>query len=187
MALSEGLSKITARRVASVIGVQPGLVTHYFAAIDELISAAFRQLATTEREKIGNRAQTEATSIGQIQVAIASYTTAERDPMGLLWLDAWRQAADRPLLRQAVIEQMELDVSDMEHTITAGAASGEFRLKESPSVVATRILSLLDGQTVASAIRSALTDSALDYPAVEVLLMATAERELGLPEGTLSG
>ncbi|MGN6762441.1 MAG: TetR family transcriptional regulator [Leifsonia sp.] len=186
IALEEGLTGITARRVAGYIGVGSGLVTHYFSGIDELVSAAFSQVVSTERDAISEKVAELPTATERLRATIACYTTPSRDPLGLLWLDAWRQAADRPAIRAAVVEQMELDLADMKATIEAGAASGEFDLQDPSSVVAMRVLALLDGQVAASAVRGALVESSLDYPAVEGLLAATTERELGLPAGALS-
>lgn len=185
IALSDGLAGITARRVAAVVSVGSGLVTHYFSAIDELVAAAFSQVVAEERSAISQKVADLPTATERLRQTIAAYTTSARDPLSLLWLDAWRQAADRPAVRAAVVEQMELDLSDMEALIETGAASGEFDLQDPASVVAMRILALLDGQVAASAVRSALENSSLDYPAVEGLLTASTERELGLPPGSL--
>ncbi len=186
LAITDGLAGITARRVARLIGVQSGLVTHYFPAIEDLITAAFVQLASRERGQIADRVGRMPSAIDQLRTAIAAYTAPSRDPMGLLWLDAWRQAAGRSLLRDAVIQQMELDVSHLEAIIRTGSERGEFTIRDTASAVAMRILALLDGQAVSCAIRGALAHSSLNYPAVEELLIGTAERELGLPAGTLA-
>ena len=42
---AEGLSAVTLRRVAADLGVTPGLVSHYFSAAEQLITAAFRAAA----------------------------------------------------------------------------------------------------------------------------------------------
>ena len=186
--LTEGLSRITARRVAQEIGVRPGLVTHYFPAIDELITAAFVMLSVAEREEIRARGAGESTAVGRIRLVIDGFTAVspERDAFNLLWLDALRQAADRPLLRDAVTAQMESDIELMENLISAGMAEGEFDVSDSAATVAMRILALVDAQLASSAVRGALSHSSLDYPAVEEMLVATAERELGLQAGALS-
>ena len=45
IAQAEGLSAVTLRRVAADLGVTPGLVSHYFSAAEQLITAAFRSAA----------------------------------------------------------------------------------------------------------------------------------------------
>ncbi|MDT7675852.1 MAG: hypothetical protein QOD82_3754, partial [Pseudonocardiales bacterium] len=38
LALANGLEALTLRRVAEALGVFPGLVNHYFPAVDELVA-----------------------------------------------------------------------------------------------------------------------------------------------------
>lgn len=183
LGLKEGLGRITARRVAERVGVRPGLVMHYFSTVDGLIAAAFALLAVKERDTVTSIAAEEPTCTAQILTMLRLYTDSSRDSMGLLWLDAWRQAADRRMVREAVIEQMEQDVAQLEEVIRAGVSSGEFKV-DAPPRTAIRILALLDGQAAATAVRAALAESSLDYPAVREMLLTTAERELGLFPGT---
>lgn len=182
LGLEEGLGRITARRVAEKVGVRPGLVMHYFSTADELIAASFAHLAAAERNAVASAATEESSCTAQIRTMLRAYTDPSRDGMGLLWLDAWRQAADRAMVREAVIEQMEQDVAQLEGIISTGVATGEFEVA-SPSRAAIRILALLDGQATASAIRAALAGSSLDYPAVREMLFETAARELGVSPG----
>ena len=44
----EGLSAVTLRRVATDLGVTPGLVSHYFSSAEQLITAAFRTSADAD-------------------------------------------------------------------------------------------------------------------------------------------
>lgn len=185
LGLKEGLGRVTARRVAERIGVRSGLVMHYFSTVDALITAAFTQLADAERITLNRAMEQQPTCTAQVLTVLRAYTDSTRDEMGLLWLDAWRQAADRPMLRQAVINQMERDVETLEAAITVGVDAGEFKV-DAPARAAIRILALLDGQVAASAIRTALSESSLDYPAVQEMLFATAERELGVRPGTFT-
>lgn len=184
VALEEGLGRVTARRIADRIGVRSGLVTHYFDSIDELVAEAFEQVVSSERARINAATSSSVSSVTRIHQTLSAYIAPSRDPFSLLWLDAWRQSADRPILRRAVVQQMELDVAVMESLILDGVKAGEFPVA-SPSRAAMRILSVLDGQMVSSAVRSALSGSSLDYPAVEDMVFAVAELELGLSAGSL--
>jgi AcrR family transcriptional regulator len=187
LGLEEGLHSITARRVAEKVGVGSGLVTHYFPAIDELLAATFTQLASKERGLLAEATTEESSATDQVRMTLQTYLSPSRDAMGLLWLDAWRHAADRHELRSAVISEMEADVAAMEAIIARGVESGEFTIQDRASATAIRILALLDGQAARAAIRAALADSSLDYPAVEHMVFLTAERELGLTAGALTG
>lgn len=185
LGIREGLSHVTARRVASALDIRSGLVNHYFPTIDELIAAAFTQLVNEERNTQQSLFLAESTATGRVRVLVEAATAPTRDPMSLLWLDAWRQSADRLLLRDAVIAEMERDIATLGALIEEGVRSGEF-IVESPATAAIRILALLDGQGAAAAVRAALSGSTLDYPAVEQMVVEVAERELGLAPGSLS-
>ena len=45
---AEGLSAVTLRRVATDLGVTPGLVSHYFSSAEQLITAAFKTAAEAD-------------------------------------------------------------------------------------------------------------------------------------------
>lgn len=111
-------------------------------------------------------------------------TATDRDPLALMWLDAWRQAADRPQLRSAVMRQMERDAEDLTEVIGRGALAGDFAVSD-PAWTALRILGIVDGQIVASVVRAAAPETSLDYSAVVAFAYESVERELGLPAGTL--
>lgn len=63
--------------------------------------------------------------------------------------------------------------------IQDGVSTGEFRTDDA-LLASTRILATIDGLTVVAAIKSAIDNSA-----VGDLVIATAERELGLQPGEL--
>ena len=63
--------------------------------------------------------------------------------------------------------------------VQEGAATGEFHTAD-PLLASTRILAAVDGLTVVAAIKSAINNSD-----VGDLVIATAERELGLRPGQL--
>ena len=63
--------------------------------------------------------------------------------------------------------------------IQDGVSTGEFRTADA-LVASARILATIDGLTVVAAIKSAI-----DISMVGDLVIATAERELGLPPGQL--
>ncbi|WP_423058579.1 TetR family transcriptional regulator [Brevibacterium linens] len=185
IALSEGLSGITARRVASEAGIKSGLITYYFPSMDGLMGDAFSQVTAMERRELEAHANQGRTALERMRRTMAVNLDPSRDSIARLWLDAWRQAADRPILREVVIREMELDVADMEELVRAGVEANEFRIVDSPAKVAIRILALLDSQTVSSTVRTALSQSTLDYPVVSDMLVAHTERELGVAPGSL--
>src|SRR5580693_297569 len=102
IAVSEGLDKLTAKRVAETLGVFPGLVTHYFATADELVAAAFAHAATQEREDLFGRAGAAGLPRDQMRRLLAAWLHEDRDPVSLLWLDAWQASRRRPALKDEV-------------------------------------------------------------------------------------
>ena len=51
----EGLSAVTLRRVATDLGVTPGLVSHYFSSAEQLITAAFTASADADLAEAWSR------------------------------------------------------------------------------------------------------------------------------------
>lgn len=181
IAVAEGLDRVTAKRVAVELGVFPGLVSHYFATADELVATAFAHAAGAERAQIFGRAEQAARPVDQVRRLLESWLHEDRDPVSLLWLDAWQASRRRPALMVEVGRQMQADLARLSAIIAAGIAAGDFPV-DNPGEPALQILSLIDGLSVQAATRQTL-----DYTAVRSMVVATAERLLGLPPATLIG
>ncbi len=180
IAVSEGLDKLTAKRVAETLGVFPGLVSHYFATADELVAAAFAHAAAQEREDVFGDAGAAGPPRDQVRRLLAAWLHGDRDPVSLLWLDAWQASRRRPALRDEVARQMNADLDRLSALIRAGAAAGDFRVAD-PRETAIQVLGLIDGLSVQAATRSTL-----DYTPVRAMVITTTERLLGLGPGTLA-
>ncbi|WP_449341177.1 TetR family transcriptional regulator, partial [Streptomyces canarius] len=48
VALTEGLECVTLRRIAEELDVRPGLISHYFPSVEDLVAEAFADAATAE-------------------------------------------------------------------------------------------------------------------------------------------
>jgi AcrR family transcriptional regulator len=195
--LSEGLECITLRRVADELGVQPGLVSHYFRAADVLVAEAFTSAARAELDGLlpegpqgsespqgsegaegveGPGRETPLSTLRRFFVLIAS---AEFDNVSKLWLNARHLSRYRPVLRDHVIDQELLWCRRIERLIVAGAGAGLFRCPD-PWAAAVRVLVAIDGTTAyINTSAGTRTDPIAD------LARAVAERELGLPPDTL--
>ncbi|MCM3658656.1 TetR family transcriptional regulator [Agromyces mediolanus] len=182
LAREGGLTSITARRLAAEVGVAQGLVTHYFGTVDELLAAAFAFAADAERRELAERVAGDG-PLEQLRGLLAAYGAHERDPAALLWLDAWRESARRPAVRDAVVRQMEQDLAELDELVGVGVAAGVFPAAGPHS--AMRILALVDGLAANAAVRTGLADSPLDYADVFDFVLRTAETELGLEPGLL--
>jgi AcrR family transcriptional regulator len=180
IAVAEGLDRVTAKRVAAELGVFPGLVSHYVATADELVATAFAHAAAAEREQIFCAALLADRPVDRIRRLLGSWLHQDRDPVSLLWLDAWQASRRRPALLAEVGRQMNADLDRLSAVIADGITAGEFPI-DHPGEPALQILSLVDGLSVQAATRQTL-----DYAPVRSMVIATAERLLALPPGTLT-
>jgi AcrR family transcriptional regulator len=180
VARRKGLAVTTVRDVAQEMGTSSGLIHHYFDSMDEVLAAAFEQVAAEDL------AETEAMLAGGDPIAVLggflrSYAPVGDDWAFQLWLDAWAEAARRPVLR-ATSGRLNLAWANLlERAIRAGVNDGVFRCDD-PVGAAWRILSLVDGLALQVVAHQTTVDRA-DMLAWAAL---AAERELSLPEGTLA-
>lgn len=187
IAATDGLTQVTAKRVAVAVGVYPGLVNHYFRTADDLIAAAFASATEGRRDR---QLQTIAADAdhptAELRMFLHDAIAPENDPSALLWLDAWRESPRRPALQREVIRQMEMDVSGLRDLLERGVAAGEFSTPDC-AASAIRILAMLDGISAQSAVRTAIAGAGLlNYPVVSEMLLRTTESDLGLRPGTLN-
>jgi AcrR family transcriptional regulator len=180
IAVAEGLDRVTAKRVAAELGVVPGLVSHYFATADELVATAFAHAAAGEREQNFGLAQLADRPVDRIRRLLGFWLHEDRDPVSLLWLDGWQASRRRPALMAEVGRQMNADLDRLSTVIADGITAGDFPI-DHPGEPALQILSLVDGLSVQAATRRTL-----DYAPVRAMVIATAERLLALPPGTLA-
>ena len=96
IAVTEGLDNLTAKRVADTLGVFPGLVSHYFATADELVAAAFAHAAAHELDDVFGLAGAAAPPRDPVRRLLAAWLHEDRDPVSLLWLDAWQASRRVP-------------------------------------------------------------------------------------------
>ena len=104
----------------------------------------------------------------------------DRDPVSLLWLDAWQASRRLPALQAEVGRQMNADLVRLSAVLAGGIATGDFEIDD-PREPALQILSLIDGLSTQAATRQTL-----DYAPVRSMVIATTERLLALPPGTLA-
>jgi AcrR family transcriptional regulator len=179
VAVEEGLERVTAKRIAEQLGVVPGLVNHYFPAVDDLVAASFGFATQAERAEIYGAALVSATPRDQMRRLMGELLDPARDAVSLLWLDAWQASRRRPALLREVVSQMNADSDELSRLIQSGVDAGDFRVDD-PTSTATRIMALVDGLSIRAAIRSKI-----DYDIDSVLVLRTTETELGLQPGDL--
>ncbi|MCI0583818.1 MAG: TetR family transcriptional regulator C-terminal domain-containing protein [Chloroflexi bacterium] len=180
VARRKGLASTTVRDVADEMGSSSGLIHHYFATMDDVLAAAFERVATAD---LGQTTAAVAAAAGPVEALAAffrAYAPVDADWAFQLWLDAWADAGRRPALR-ATSQRLNLAWQALvEGIVRDGVAAGRFVCPD-PAAAAWRIISVIDGlalQVVAH--RTVIARS--DMVAWAGL---AAERELGLPEGSL--
>ncbi|MFE6054123.1 TetR/AcrR family transcriptional regulator [Kitasatospora sp. NPDC056446] len=180
VALTEGLECITLRRIAEQLDVRPGLISHYFPAVEDLVAEAFGSAATAELETLLPADPPDGSPLKHLARFFARTTGPAYDDMSRLWLNARHLSRYRPVLRERVLDQEKDWRGRLSGVIASGVEQGELRTAD-PVLTAIRILVVIDG--LASHANTGLGN----HPsAVTRLAAATAERELGLADGTLA-
>ena len=180
VARRKGLASTTVRDVAKEMGTSSGLIHHYFATMDHVLAAAFERVAGTDLKETEDLLEQAGDSRGVLAAFLSSYAPVGDDWAFQLWLDAWAEAARRPVLREASSRLNLAWAALLERTIRAGVRDGVFRT-EDPQGAAWRILSLIDGLALQVVAHRTIVDRA------DMLAWAATatERELSLPAGSL--
>jgi AcrR family transcriptional regulator len=180
VARRKGLASTTVRDVANEMGTSSGLIHHYFATMDHVLAAAFERVAGTDLKETEDLLEQAGDPRGVLAAFLSSYAPVGDDWAFQLWLDAWAEAARRPVLREASSRLNLAWAALLERTIRAGVRDGVFRT-EDPQGAAWRILSLIDGLALQVVAHRTIVDRA------DMLAWAATatERELSLPAGSL--
>lgn len=182
VARRKGLAATTVRDVAAEMGTSSGLVHHYFESMDEVLAAAFAQVAEADLARSAAEMAAADGPVTALAAFFRTYAPADADWAFQLWLDAWAEAARRPAL-QATSRRLNLAWQALlEQTIVAGVDAGRF-VAVDPGAAAWRILSLVDGLAL-QVVAHGTTISRHD---VERWAASAAELELGLEPGALGG
>lgn len=180
--LTEGLERITLRRVADDLGVRSGLVGHYFPAVEDLVAEAFTSAALGELdallpEESTDRAPGDAAHV--LRDFLARMSGPAFDDVSRLWLNARHLSRYRPVLHERVVRQELLWCRRVERVIASGVEEGVFRC-EDPWGSAVRVMAAIDGTN------SYTNTSAPQRSAPLTAMVRTfAEVELGLARDSL--
>ncbi|MFJ4914593.1 TetR/AcrR family transcriptional regulator [Streptomyces sp. NPDC088726] len=181
--LEDGLECVTRQRIADGLGVQSGLIHHYFPVVEELVAEAFTSATTAELDGLlPEAAAAEASNggpLGTLQRFFTLISDTEFDNVSKLWINARHLSRYRPVLHGQVVSQELRWCHRIEQIITRGVREQSFRC-EDPWASAVRILAVVDG---ASAYINTSADRRMDP--LTNLARTLAEAELGLPAGGL--
>lgn len=179
VSLQDGLEAVTLRRVASDLGITPGLASHYFASADLLVTAAFAEAATRGLEVMMRELAGDQDPYRQIRTAINLLLCGGIAESNALWLDAWKLARRNEHLSAELTRQISAWTAALAEIIAAGVGKKAFAVRD-PHDSALKILVIIDGLGLQSNARVIDQDT----------LLATATRfigdELGVPPGALA-
>ncbi len=153
VAKAEGLSAVTLRRVAADLGVTPGLVSHYFSAAEQLITAAFRTAAVADLEEARSRVDAAPTAIAKMDALMDYVLDDSSDDASALWLEAWSLGRRNAPLAAEAKELTGEWLACIGDIVRAGAKEGEFRVAD-VDVAARRLLTMIDGLGAQKVVRA---------------------------------
>jgi AcrR family transcriptional regulator len=177
----KGMAGTTVRDVADEMGTSSGLIHHYVTSMDDLLAAAFEQVAGQDLESTRSAMSTGVDPVQRLALFFSAYARADEDWAFQLWLDAWSEAGRRPAVR-AVSHRLNVAWQQLlAEAIRDGVAAGRMSCAE-PEDTAWRIVSLLDGLSLQAVAHRA----SIDRESVISWAAAYAESELALERGLLS-
>ncbi|WP_449546950.1 TetR family transcriptional regulator [Lelliottia amnigena] len=142
VALNEGFSGMTVRRIAAEANVAAGQVHHHFASIGELKSQSFIHLirALLDAEVVPESASWRDRLHGMLGSDEGGF-----EPYIRLWREAQFLATRDPEIKGAYVLTMEMWHQETVAIIRAGAADNDFILKDRPENIAWRLIGLVCG------------------------------------------
>ncbi len=159
IAVAEGLSGVTLRRVAADLGVTPGLVSHYFSAADQLITAAFRSAAVTDLEQARAHVDAAPTAVAKMAALMDYVLDDASDDASALWLEAWSLGRRNAPLAAEAKELTAEWLQCIAGIVRSGIADGDFHVAD-VDVAARRLLTMIDGLGAQKVVRAVPTDEA---------------------------
>src|SRR5689334_15537807 len=103
---THGIRSLTLRSVADELSITTGLVSHYFASIDDLVTEGFAHAATNSLDAWQAHARVAPAPIDQLRRLLDYRRHRIEFPVPLLWVDGWQASYSDPRMRAEVVRQM---------------------------------------------------------------------------------
>lgn len=142
VALEEGFSAMTVRRIASEANVATGQVHHHFTSSGELKSQAFVRLIRT---LLDAGMTPDKTSWRMRLHAMLGSEDGGFEPYIKLWREAQILADKDPDIKSAYLLTMRMWHEETTALIEQGIAAGEFSTRSTPADIAWRLIALVCG------------------------------------------
>lgn len=127
---AEGLSAVTLLRVATDLGVTPGLVSHYFSSAEQLITAAFKTAAEADMSEARSHVAAAYTPTAKLDALVDYLLDESSEDASALWLDAsslGRRNVPLAAEANALTAEWLQCIADI---VCSGANSGGFRVAD---------------------------------------------------------
>ncbi|MET6596310.1 TetR family transcriptional regulator [Citrobacter portucalensis] len=142
VALEEGFSAMTVRRIAAEAHVATGQVHHHFASAGELKSQVFVRLIRT---LLDAELVSEDASFRERLHAMLGSEDGGLEPYIKLWREAQVVAGKDPEIKSAYLLTMRMWHEETANIITQGQKAGEFSSAPDAADVAWRLIALVCG------------------------------------------
>jgi|SRR5271166_658172 len=134
--------------IAEASGVPIGTLQYYFGSREELLIAAFRHGATSNRDRLGAYLGTLESPWDKLKVMVDARITAydiTSTPSSLLYVEFFRLALRDPTVRADVLADYRGWRELIAGVIAEGKMAGEFDGSIDPDQVALQVLAMLGG------------------------------------------
>ncbi|MFB6507899.1 MULTISPECIES: TetR/AcrR family transcriptional regulator [unclassified Streptomyces] len=139
VAPAEGLEGITPRGIGERLGVRPGLVSHCFPVVDELVAEAVGQVVGAELDILVPPGRAGSTPVERLAHFFVLATGEGHGALSRLWINARHLSRYRPVLRDRAGRQETQWRERLAQLIQDGVGSGRFRTAD-PCASAVQIL-----------------------------------------------
>ncbi|WP_437888559.1 TetR family transcriptional regulator [Phytobacter sp. V91] len=142
VALAEGISAMTVRRIATEAAVATGQVHHHFASVDSLKAQAFIRIS---RDVLEVNVLPDTASWRERLHAMLGSDEGGLDAYIHLWREVQLQISKEAELKAAWVLSMEMWHNKVVEIISAGVAAREFTPTDTPENIAWRLIALVCG------------------------------------------